>query len=244
MKSLSLRGGSFGRLARLAALCALPILAQAGTVSTIVFDTSLPVSVFTYGPNESYVNSLGLTQVTVGDITGPKLSGDLELCAYCFQETRVFNALGGPITNDGGPSLAAEIYAGGGGTGLFGTSIPVGYDFTLSSNNPDAVVSWSLVYTVYTGREASTTAIAGGSGLGNFNDSFLLDTTDFAGLEVAGWSIVLDLNWDGFEGDTLSLHIPGNSIDMPAGQAAVPEPSTYALMGAGLAGLALWRRRR
>lgn len=42
-------------------------------------------------------------------------------------------------------------------------------------------------------------------------------------------------------GDTLPVQVFGNSVTVAA---VVPEPSSYLLLGAGIAGLAAWRRRQ
>jgi len=45
-------------------------------------------------------------------------------------------------------------------------------------------------------------------------------------------------------GDTLTVNIPQNSIDLQVAPTAIPEPSTYALLVAGIAGLGYAARRR
>ena len=54
------------------------------------------------------------------------------------------------------------------------------------------------------------------------------------------WSLALNLSWGGLTGDTFTLTIPQNSVDI---NSAVPEPASLLLIGPALALLLLKRAR-
>ncbi|HEX8281108.1 MAG TPA: PEP-CTERM sorting domain-containing protein, partial [Chthoniobacterales bacterium] len=68
------------------------------------------------------------------------------------------------------------------------------------------------------------------------------------GIPIAGggnFRLTLTFNFSApAAGDTIGLTIPSNSIDLQVAPTAIPEPSTYALFGVGLIGLAYSARRR
>ncbi|MFI5337451.1 MAG: PEP-CTERM sorting domain-containing protein [Opitutales bacterium] len=121
-----------------------------------------------------------------------------------------------------------------------GITVPVGYDFTLSSTGSVVVTSWSLAASV----GSAATANASGSGTGTF-----IGTTDAVTTTASNTFFTYNfyINYSGqMAGDTITLTMnPASSQGFSFGATAVPEPATYAAwLGLGALGLALVRRHR
>lgn len=178
-------------------------------------------------------------------------AGDLSNTEFSTEGLPIFNNVIG-VKGFGSTTLTVgeggdgffELYALMEGTGSgddFATSeIPAEWQFTVTSSNANPV-NWLLLFTV-NGIDSE------------FND----DGTPLPGTEendglinvpngsaLSTWSARLSLTWEGQEGDTLTLTIPQNSIDInPGGEfTGVPEPSAFLLVVPGLALLYLGRRR-
>jgi hypothetical protein len=111
------------------------------------------------------------------------------------------------------------------------------------------ILSGHLVF-----HAASFTA-TGGVGTGSFDTRFVIDYVDPAYLDIVTGSVFLDKftgttnvpsfftptsMWDGATPTT----VPLLKVDSSQSFAAVPEPGTVAIIGLGLAGLALSKRRK
>jgi hypothetical protein len=111
------------------------------------------------------------------------------------------------------------------------------------------ILSGHLVF-----NTASFTA-SGAVGTGSFDTRFVIDYVDPAYLDIVTGSVFLDRftgttnvpsfftptsMWDGATPTT----VPFLKVDSSQSFAAVPEPGTVAIIGLGLAGLALSKRRK
>ena len=111
------------------------------------------------------------------------------------------------------------------------------------------ILSGHLVF-----HAASFTA-SGAVGTGSFDTRFVIDYVDPAYLDIVTGAVVLDIftgttnvpsfftpasMWDGATATT----VPLLKMDSSQSFAAVPEPGTVAIIGLGLAGLALSKRRK
>ncbi len=102
--------------------------------------------------------------------------------------------------------------------------IPVGPETQVFTRGGGVTQTGAGTFANYTGSAASTALPAAGTG--NFR-------------------VTLQFNFSApAAGDVLSVTIPQNSIDISLAPTAIPEPSTYALLGVGLVGLAYSARRR
>lgn len=125
----------------------------------------------------------------------------------------------------------------------FNSNGPLGVTFSFVGSGP-LPTAFGLVWTDGGGTVTFSAVAADGSSLGSitasgFADGSISGTTEedrFFGVQFAGGirSITISNNGGGIEVD----HIQYGQM------AAVPEPGSWALMGAGLLGLAGWVRRR
>ncbi|MGJ5817075.1 PEP-CTERM sorting domain-containing protein [Paludibaculum fermentans] len=183
-----------------------------------------------------------LVNSTVGDVTGPKIFGSqtFEICIPCLGPTELLSNIHILATSDAGNS------------GVFTGSLPVKWDFNLTPEFAPGLTSvlgsstldWSLQYLVTSLADSTEyTFKTSGSGFGSFSGTGQI--AGLSGITPAVWAITLDIVWqNNTNGAQLLLSIPDHSLAMPGALAGVPEPSTYLLMGAGLAALAALRRCR
>ena len=133
----------------------------------------------------------------------------------------------------------------GGGLGTLpsNTMIPLSYSFNLGGSGL-ASVAWTLSFDLQTGTSTAPvdhTMDFSGAGLGDFTLAAPQFLSIPGGGSIAGYKITFSGSFFSNSGGTLAITIPQNSFDFNA----VPEPSTWTMMGAGLAalGVAVARRR-
>lgn len=215
------------------ALAALNANAAAVTLTPGVY--SLTDAVTNLGAE---VSAYSFLPVTVGDVDGQKLLGN----GLYFVLNSNLNSV------QAVPNLT--ITGQGTGSGTFtGDAVGVKWDFTLTElglvtcDLQCALVSnaidWTLNFNL--GHSGGTANFnTSGSGFGQFTGTGAI--TGLAGISPQTWSVILSINYTGLSGFTVD--IPANSLAIPGQLAAIPEPGTVALMGAGFAVLAIRRMRR
>jgi hypothetical protein len=233
MSSLEKAHSFLGRSVVKAAMTILPLAVAASSASAAVVtldSTYSAVYAFTALQNST---NFSLLPASVGDVDGNKIVG-----------TGSFTQGFGPKQLD--PNI--EITADGPAWGTFNQdTLPVAWDFTLSEllncnicDEAVGPVEWALYYWIFFG-EPSESFSTSGSGLGTFSGTGLI--SNLMGRTATYWVISLQINYTGV--GTLFVDIPDNTLALPGGATnVIPEPGTYALMGAGLGLLTVLRRRR
>jgi hypothetical protein len=129
-------------------------------------------------------------------------------------------------------------------SGSFLGVLPMAYDFILSDSS-GGLMGWSL--NINGSGGAFVSAFASGSSTGG-EIKGTLNPTVSGSCCLTNYSIELDVNEvSAPPGGSLTVTIPGSSIDINPVSAAVPEPATFGLIGTALAAfgsLAFWRRKK
>jgi hypothetical protein len=178
---------------------------------------------------------------TVGGITGLKFYGNWTTSA---------TSSGG----SGGSSACAfpGICA---GLSVFGSVDPsnntfdndvfvTSFVFTLVSSNSDPV-NWAVNTDLNTDGGLFSNSANGTTDPGGGNVSGSFQITGLQGRTLNSWEAFLEFDFNGAftNGDTITIDLPQNSLDL-TGLDPTPEPATWGFMAAGIAALALMRRRR
>ena len=233
------RGGKKFATLAIAAICAMTIgsSAQAGSVKTITLDNKDHAGLVTAGSQATFgAQSFALNVAGVG--TGDTVAANSPLPADLYLNTMTFvKAPSGTATAG---SLFIKLYTG--SANATGTPVSVstnGIDVNAAGSLTDLV--WNFPGTLL----SSTTTYFSVFSTNGLNDS---TGTDLVGARLAAAN---------FGGGFISTYAGGqafNALNPPVGQAldarfeigfsVVPEPSTFALLGLGLVGIASRRRRR
>ena len=198
---------------------------------------------------EELVTSQNATTATFGLAPSQSAAMDIDPTRAGVQNFAVFLDRITP----GGPSQAVpgngvdtvRCY----GTGVTGGGANGGGGGADADGDGVMVLSGHLVF-----NTASFTA-SGAIGTGSFDTRFIIDYVDPAYLDIVTGSVFMDRftgttnvpsfftptsMWDG----TTPTTVPFLKVDSSQSFAAVPEPGTVAIIGLGLAGLALSKRRK
>ena len=128
------------------------------------------------------------------------------------------------------------------GTWAAGQTIPISWDFTLQFNGPVSLRRWEFNAGISANLQ-STIVSVNGTNTGQISGSGTLTSFGIPdGQPMILYSQIL-VYWTGQPASTLTVTVPGNSIDFGvAPTAGVPEPGTAGLVLGGLL-VAGWMRR-
>ncbi len=229
------------------ALVVVPLAAAAVHANAgVILAPSNPLPFFQNqgGPTGDQVNVTNLSPVL--GFTGVKLSG-----------TSVDNI----FASGGGQYIYAT--ASGGATGATGVPLAAIINFTFTATSgagSGGGVYWDVQGFLGTSAGNYTGEVFGQApspSNGLITGSLVLRLNGNGtsvipqGTTITDWSLTVGLDVCSFnnagclanDSPNITLSIPSNSIDLTA-QTAVPEPSTYVLMGSGIAGFAFLRLRK
>ena len=214
--------------AKSGALKILPLAAAAAmSMGTAKADASFNAgSAFTFCADGTLNAS---DTANIGGVTGLKLANASGSSCSVFGDAGAFMTLG----------------ASGSGLGDFPTNMTqllIGYDFNATSQS-NLFISWSLDVTINGFQQSTSGGTSGGQVTGTFN--YELSDLGAPGATFSDWSVLLTVSTFDEIGDTLTVTVPENSIDIDGIRGNVedvPEPATVGLMFAG--GLAFLVRRR
>jgi PEP-CTERM motif len=136
--------------------------------------------------------------------------------------------------------LTINITTQGSASGTGGT-IPLSYDFTLS-NTSSSTMDWDVYFDVAGDLADASGSASGVSTGGTITGGFTVDASNIGNAyEYVLHVEATDENANG--GDTFTLNVPQNSIDVNPVATATPEPASWSLLGLALGPLAWWKRR-
>jgi len=155
------------------------------------------------------------------------------------------------FTSGGTYNLTLTMSAGGSSSGSLPASIPVDWDFDISTTNPGISVNdWSLTFEMSSSGAGGSnlgTVTEMGSGTGTFEGA---DTLKLSGAPPSSLyeTAVLTVGISGSSSGNIDVDVvAGSSFDFNGAPvpASTPEPASFGLFGAGVAFMgALLRRRR
>jgi hypothetical protein len=200
---------------------AIPPSATAGSLTLSSFNCIQSTS----GGGGTTVSDCNATQLPAGtnDVLGVKMFGS------------------GTVTDPFSGYSDLLFTTQGDASGTFAGDVPVSYDFTITNSDPDTVLSWDVYFAAFTTSAGTQSGDAngtttGGEITGSFNVP-LNGTFD-------GFVLHLDVNENAAPGDSFTVDIPDNSIDVNnAAEVATPEPR-LGLFAAALLGSFGWARHR
>ncbi len=219
---------------RIAPLAALAVAANAG----LIFDGP-GVSGFAHGNIHFQGATAQNTVMTLetlpiqADIIGVKAYGS---ATYLEGHQQCFDTICGVTAQ---ALLSGAVY----GYNLSDpVTIPLHYDFTYSTSS-QALTSWNVRFSLLDSDNARLDLFS----LSDSTSGHITGTgtaTLPTGFQATGYEFAVSTNWYGTnEGDTFSLLVPQNSLDINAIQtASTPEPGTVGLF-LSAAGIAFFRRR-
>ncbi len=211
---------------------------------------TLPVLSFDHGSElTTFLTGLGVPYVNIDPNAGVPAASNFDVTKYSAMVVASDTSCGGCDNNgtssanlaaDSGP-IASFFNSGGGIIGLAGASNTSYYDFLPSSAANPGVVFNSFGFT--------TTAYGTALGIPAVNGDFPHNFFAFPGTDgmSALWKATETYTGDSSAGSLtdqpFSLAIAGATIGGGGFHHGVPEPSTLLLLGSGLTGLAMFRKR-
>lgn len=217
----------------LASLIAIAPSAKAGAVTNLVLNpAACNVSFSGSNFNSSGCSTAALPMGSNG-VTGVKLFG--------------FGSVSSPFISGGGVQFIGLGFSSNGTTnnGSFGGgTIPIAWSFTIGDNAAQPDIEWSLAVSI-NGSSVFSQNFSTAPGL--IQGSTVTNVLPPIG-NITSWGVNFTVTDDeAVNGETLTVSVPANSVDLNAAQvAATPEPGTFAMLGSALAGLGAfaWRRRQ